>query len=334
MRAFITLMEKLNPLSNPRFARWFAGSKVVDDNGAPLLMYHGTSQVFDAFDTDKIKADETDAPFNGFWFSSSQETSPAFHNPKSIMPVYLSIKNPAPWQVWRKVAREVYAANETGDYRSTLRSHARSYQDEVRYRLIDMGYDGIVFDAKPEIDAEKFHQDRVHHFRDARGNKHRIELSRQPETKWGSYTEEEAVLIVNNGEKDVMTVPDNEYGLSRIYGLIALADSYADGAKTDFSQFDRENRTGVIRTSHGKTLTVRKDTRTHDREGPVPTGRDVDVVDFYSDRLGHLTGYNDLDDFLESNSEQVWVAFFPTQIKSAFNRGDFSPDNPDLSESR
>ena len=33
------------------FKRWFEGSKVVDENGQPLKLYHGTDADFDAFDT-------------------------------------------------------------------------------------------------------------------------------------------------------------------------------------------------------------------------------------------------------------------------------------------
>jgi diguanylate cyclase (GGDEF)-like protein len=37
--------------SNPNFASWFAGSKVVDENGDPLEVYHGTTHDFDQFST-------------------------------------------------------------------------------------------------------------------------------------------------------------------------------------------------------------------------------------------------------------------------------------------
>jgi len=34
----------------PAFKRWFGDSKVVDENGKPLVVYHGTNRDFDAFD--------------------------------------------------------------------------------------------------------------------------------------------------------------------------------------------------------------------------------------------------------------------------------------------
>lgn len=47
--------------ATPEFRRWFGDSKVVDENGRPLVVYHGTDQEFDAFDTAaEPKAYETD----------------------------------------------------------------------------------------------------------------------------------------------------------------------------------------------------------------------------------------------------------------------------------
>lgn len=31
---------------NPQFMRWFKGSKIVDKNGNPLIVYHGSGKKF------------------------------------------------------------------------------------------------------------------------------------------------------------------------------------------------------------------------------------------------------------------------------------------------
>ncbi|MGB2166377.1 MAG: hypothetical protein ACPH3M_04015, partial [Candidatus Puniceispirillales bacterium] len=36
---------------SPYFKKWFGKSKVVDENGKPLVVYHGTDRNFDSFDT-------------------------------------------------------------------------------------------------------------------------------------------------------------------------------------------------------------------------------------------------------------------------------------------
>jgi len=45
---------KRNILDNPAFVKWFGDSKVVDDAGKPLVVYHGTRASFSKFDP-KIK---------------------------------------------------------------------------------------------------------------------------------------------------------------------------------------------------------------------------------------------------------------------------------------
>jgi hypothetical protein len=140
----------------PPFKRWFGNSKVKDETGAPRVMYHGTAgDAFDIFNKDKIRADDYDVPFNGFWFSSDKFTSPAMRDAKNVIPVYLSIKNPAPSSIWRKVSRQVYNEVNGSNYEKALRPGARSINDEVRYRLQDMGYDGIKYSGTPKINERE-----------------------------------------------------------------------------------------------------------------------------------------------------------------------------------
>ena len=53
------------------FKKWFGKSKVVDENGKPLIVYHGTTSVFDIFNSNNPSTD-LDFP-NGIYFSSSRE---------------------------------------------------------------------------------------------------------------------------------------------------------------------------------------------------------------------------------------------------------------------
>ncbi|PZR73517.1 MAG: hypothetical protein DI537_46555, partial [Stutzerimonas stutzeri] len=187
---------------NDNFWKWFKGSVVVNSDGSPRVMYHGTSQDFDTFDPAKIKAVDTDAPFNGFWFSSDENTSPAFHNAKSVKAVYLAIKNPAPWQVWRKVAKEVYTANREG----TIDPRSRSVNDEVRHRLGEMGYDGILFEGHPEINADELEQTGRTEFRNTRGAKLNLRKEKRKEVEWrdviDTHTYPEAEVIRQNGTRE------------------------------------------------------------------------------------------------------------------------------------
>ena len=125
---------------SPYFKRWFGDSKVVDANGKPLVVYHGTEQSFNSFDFTKIGR-----PGNGYGFHFAESPVLAKHyanqlgvgitgKPKGAMiyPVYLNIRNPF-----------------TGDYYKFAAEHGlygNFRADDVRDELIKLGYDGIVYD--------------------------------------------------------------------------------------------------------------------------------------------------------------------------------------------
>lgn len=76
------------------FYKWFGDSKVVDKEGRPLVMYHGTSKKFDTFDKSKIGKKHKDLyQGKGFYFTS--EYYGAQNYGRIIMPVYLRIEKPA-----------------------------------------------------------------------------------------------------------------------------------------------------------------------------------------------------------------------------------------------
>ena len=75
------------------FLNWFgdwinnkgAVSKVVDENGEPLMVYHGTEKNFDVFKMREYGE-------QGLFFASSQDSA-KYYGP-NILPVFLNIKNP------------------------------------------------------------------------------------------------------------------------------------------------------------------------------------------------------------------------------------------------
>lgn len=136
-----------NELSEQQ-AEYFKDSKVRDAGGNLLVMYHGTTEDFTVFDKEKIKKNDTDFYVNGFWFSDDPDTSPAFRNAKRTLKGYLNVTNPAPINVAKRVRREVFSEPDE----SKFHEKSRSSQDEIRYRLQDMGYDGIHFEGRPTFD--------------------------------------------------------------------------------------------------------------------------------------------------------------------------------------
>ncbi|MBQ9804450.1 MAG: hypothetical protein IJW35_06375 [Lentisphaeria bacterium] len=72
-----------------QFKRWFADSKVVDQNGEPLVVYHGSSAVFYAFDPKKIKSG---AFGKGIYLSPSKANARAYGS--NVMALYAKIAKP------------------------------------------------------------------------------------------------------------------------------------------------------------------------------------------------------------------------------------------------
>jgi hypothetical protein len=88
-------------LSNPNFTNWFGNSKVIDDTGAPLQVYHGTNNTFDSFNKKEIGKNFGKAVGykRGFFFSDDPNVANVMNfdvdqlSPQTI-PAYLSLKKP------------------------------------------------------------------------------------------------------------------------------------------------------------------------------------------------------------------------------------------------
>lgn len=111
----------------PAFKKWFGESKVVDDAGEPLRVFHGTASNFDEF---KTSGD------GGIYFGSSPDLANEYAEihgrwkggTVSIKPVYLRIENDG----WDRMSSKEYQGL------SPKESHKR---------LISEGYDGYSIDG-------------------------------------------------------------------------------------------------------------------------------------------------------------------------------------------
>ena len=80
-----------NILKNERFKAWFGNSKVVNDDGNPMVLYHGTSGLEKEFDEFSFKL------FPGAYFAQNKSYSEWFANVKSnhiMYQVFLRVENP------------------------------------------------------------------------------------------------------------------------------------------------------------------------------------------------------------------------------------------------
>lgn len=79
----------------PRFKKWFGDSKVVDDDGNPLVVYHGTGSEFESFNVpnaEKFSPSHPGSAQLGTFFSTA-DVANIFARDR-IIPAYLRIENP------------------------------------------------------------------------------------------------------------------------------------------------------------------------------------------------------------------------------------------------
>jgi hypothetical protein len=83
--------KSLRDRATANFLRWFGDSKVVDEKGEPLVVYHGTDEEFYAFDPSKQNVRNARMGM-GFYFTANKDA--AAMSGDRVMPVYLSLQNP------------------------------------------------------------------------------------------------------------------------------------------------------------------------------------------------------------------------------------------------
>lgn len=128
----IRFRRNANPqTATPEFRKWFGDSKVVDADGEPMVVYHGTASDFGVFRTSR-----SGELGSGIYFSDNPKEASGYVNTnarggdgQNVMPVYLSIKNPlvisSADQLWSEVGNVP--------------------DDKVIDALSAKGYDGVMF---------------------------------------------------------------------------------------------------------------------------------------------------------------------------------------------
>lgn len=142
-------------LACDNFIKWFGQSQVVDDQGAPKVMYHGTP-VFDngmgdlhEFDrmwtVHNLRGRDSSIDNIGSWFSSIPDDNGAgkYSGGQGVIyPVFLAISNPH-ITTFDRLVRLMHNAN--GDYEMAMAKSSPSKGDvhNLRVWLRNAGYDGI-----------------------------------------------------------------------------------------------------------------------------------------------------------------------------------------------
>ena len=106
------------------FYKWFGDSKVVDEQGRPLVVYHGTDAEFDTFDMSKGRST---MDIQGAFFSPWELDSKGYGS--NVRAFYIKLENPA---------SEGVAYKELNKHKGQTGAGTMA-----RESLVSMGYDGV-----------------------------------------------------------------------------------------------------------------------------------------------------------------------------------------------
>lgn len=129
-------------LNTPAFKKWFGDSKIVDEKGQPLVVYHGSA-------TGKIEEFNTKGPGRfygpGAYFAFDAEDAAHYARnaerrnrgiAQTIYPVYLSIKNPMPLDI--AMQRKIL------DRRTKDKNWLKTIIPELKIKMMEAKYDGFI----------------------------------------------------------------------------------------------------------------------------------------------------------------------------------------------
>jgi hypothetical protein len=167
MPAYSAVKMKPVDTESPEFKEWFGDSKVVDEDGNPLVLYHGTDVDFSAFEKEKINS-RFKYSF-GFHFTTRPEESNMYagvyfpdghprRNPdpdraknSRNMPVHIQAKNPLIIETEHIAASMEADLNRADIIEKIVKSRrdGNPYDSVIIKRVKEDGYDGwnvVVFE--------------------------------------------------------------------------------------------------------------------------------------------------------------------------------------------
>lgn len=110
-------------------------SKVLDSNGEPLVVKHGSQALWDAFDMNEARQN---SDIVGAFFSSADEEAETYGYGGYVRDFFLNIKNPAPYEY----AYEIFRENQKKELAGAI----------TRERLFSEGFDGVIYKEDGEND--------------------------------------------------------------------------------------------------------------------------------------------------------------------------------------
>lgn len=230
------------------FRKWFGDSKVVDFDGKPMVMYHGTSQsqngeAFDSFDT---YASNYGLMGMGGYFTADPEvansyTSKGKGTTPTVYPVYLSIKNPidmdakADSAAWKRQFDGIEDYHEEGDTNEAWYRAAEDMitdQEAPKWEGAEIMQDGLRsmgFDGITHMGGGRVQKDGVKHrvyvafdpeqIKSATGNNGQFDASNADIRFSRSATLQRATDILSRREKTIVGQTNRQYTADQLTAM-------------------------------------------------------------------------------------------------------------------
>ena len=166
VRSYLNEQENVETNLNDNFWNWFGDSKMVDENGNPMILYHGSSANFRVFNN-KMKGSATDSGMRGrgWYLSASRLTGDGYtknryyDNPNNIgtlYELYAKIENPLDLHSFNSLdeiaelldidSSILYERGRGSNYHSISVTGADNglFSGIFSDAVMDRGYDGII----------------------------------------------------------------------------------------------------------------------------------------------------------------------------------------------
>lgn len=95
------------------FKKWFGDSKVVDENGKPLVVYHGTNQSFESFSRERLGQNTAAASSTEFFFTENSDEAAEYANMSARKQVSNAVEREANSE---RLLAEIAKAEKRGDW--------------------------------------------------------------------------------------------------------------------------------------------------------------------------------------------------------------------------
>lgn len=227
--------EQQRQVATPEFKRWFGKSKVVDEEGKPLVVYHGTDEKFNAFDMSKGRAN---MDIQGAFFSPYELDAQGYG--ENVGAYYLSIQNPADESTAYKALNKFKGQNNAG-------VKAREYLQSLGYDGVYNGYDEYIAFEPTQIKSatdnvgtfDPFNPDVRYSLKETDEDvKKQVELTGEIMRQTGGYrlTEADAERVMRRVTKEFGSQAD----VSQLTKDFARVMEYARQENADMNQVDNE----------------------------------------------------------------------------------------------